>query len=152
MNHKMRGEKLCCCLERANRPRSLGASGMQNNNYAKRRIFTWRASCSLLSSPKLPWVVKYCIFLFCSRKKDLVKEVKQYITLDCFLSDPSTLSCTAVYMLYVCFCEHTKANFSAFQWDFHKLSQSWAPGSAGWRALLKALLKLVYFCGSGETV
>lgn len=88
------------------------------------------------------------IVFFCSTKKDLVKEVKQYITLDCFLWAPSTLICTVVCVLYVCICEHTRAHFSAFQWDFHELSQSWAPGSAGWRALLKALLKLVYFCAA----
>lgn len=35
---------------------------------------------------------------------------------------------------------------SAFPWDFHELSQSWAPGSAGWKALLNALLKLIYLC------
>ena len=94
------------------------------------------------------WTIPLNIVFFCSGKKGLVKEVKQYITLDCFLWAPSTLSCTVVCVLYVCICEHTRAHFSAFQWDFHKLPQSWAPGSAGWRALLKALLKLVYFCAA----
>lgn len=50
------------------------------------------------------------------------------------------------YMLHVCVCEHKieiSSCGSAFPWDFRKLPQSWAPGSAGWRARL-TLLKLVY--------
>lgn len=51
--------------------------------------------------------------------------------------------------MHVCFCEnenkypHTGMIFHEI---FYKLSRSWAPGSAGWRALLNSLLKLVFLC------
>lgn len=76
------------------------------------------------------------------------KELAQQHTLDEFDRDPSTLLvCTVCCMLvFVSIKREMFSCGSGLPWNFHKLPESWAPGSAGWRACLSVSLKLVYCC------